>query len=246
MKTLLLAAGSFAASITMISASEVRFASGPEQTALVELYTSEGCSSCPPAEAWMSRLKNDLGLWKQFVPVAFHVDYWNNLGWRDRFSSSRWTERQRRYGALWQSDSVYTPAVVRNGNEVRNWAGSNLLRPNEKKAGLLTARTVDGRTFAVDYEPEDGSASSWEAHVAFLVSGISSRIGAGENSGRNLRHDFVVRDLRDVEMKSFGGALHSELSFDLPNQEGGRNAVAIWVTRRGQLVPVQAIGGWLP
>jgi hypothetical protein len=246
MKTLLLAAGCFTASITMISATETRFASGPEQTALIELYTSEGCSSCPPAEAWMSRLKNDPGLWKQFVPVAFHVDYWNNLGWRDRFSSSRWTERQRRYGTLWQSESVYTPAVVRNGNEERNWAGSNLSRPNEEKAGLLTARTVDGRTFAVDYELQDGNAGAWEAHVAFLRSGISSKIGAGENSGRDLLHDFIVRELRDAEMKSAGGTLHSEFTFDLSNQEGGRKAVAIWVSRRGQLTPVQATGGWLP
>ena len=118
MKTVFLVA-CLAFPATLSVAAEARFASGPQQTALIELYTSEGCSSCPPAETWMSRLKESPGLWKQFVPIAFHVDYWDRLGWRDRFSSQRWTERQRRYASLWQSESVYTPAVVVNGREQR-------------------------------------------------------------------------------------------------------------------------------
>ena len=124
--------------VVISSAAESRFESGPQQTALIELYTSEGCSSCPPAEAWMSRLKNDPGLWKKFVPIAFHVDYWDRLGWRDRFSSQRWTERQLGYAALWRSDSVYTPAVVRNGSELRNWSGASVSGPNEKTSGVLS------------------------------------------------------------------------------------------------------------
>ena len=78
-----------AISIITSLAAETRFESGPQQISLVELYTSEGCSSCPPAEAWLSRLKEEPGLWKNFVPIAFHVDYWDRLGWRDRFSSPR-------------------------------------------------------------------------------------------------------------------------------------------------------------
>src|SRR5713226_2490390 len=69
------------------------FESGPQKIHLLELFTSEGCSSCPPAEAWLSKLKSDPRLWKDFVPLAFHVDYWDRLGWRDRFSSRAWTER---------------------------------------------------------------------------------------------------------------------------------------------------------
>src|SRR5450432_4372054 len=109
MQTLFLGLAGLALSAPMAVAAETRFESGPQQSALVELYTSEGCSSCPPAEAWMSRWKNDPGLWKKFVPVAFHVDYWDRLGWRDRFSSGEWTARQSRYASLWGSGSVYTP-----------------------------------------------------------------------------------------------------------------------------------------
>ena len=116
----------------------------------------------------MSRLKGEPGLWKQFVPVAFHVDYWNKLGWRDRFSAPRWTERQRNYAALWRNDSVYTPAVVLNGDESRNWAEARVSQPNEKQTGFLTAKTSDGKTFAIEFRPAGGSSGKWEAHIALL------------------------------------------------------------------------------
>ncbi|MDQ3115241.1 MAG: DUF1223 domain-containing protein [Verrucomicrobiota bacterium] len=76
------------------------------RTHLLELFTSEGCSSCPPAEAWLSKLKDDPGLWRDFVPLAFHVDYWDRLGWRDPFASKVWTSRQYEYSARWKSSNV--------------------------------------------------------------------------------------------------------------------------------------------
>ena len=246
MKTFLLGLACCTLFATMSVAAETRFESGPQQTALVELYTSEGCSSCPPAEAWMSRLKGDPGLWKKFVPIAFHVDYWDRLGWRDRFSSREWTERQSRYSSLWGSSSVYTPAVVLNGNELRNWSGASLSAPNDKQAGVLTASTTDGKTFALEFRPAGGSAGDWEAHVALLGSGISSKIGAGENSGRNLQHDFVVLGIRDAAMKSGGGVARAGLTIPVATESGPRRAVAIWVSARDRVAPVQATGGWLP
>ncbi len=226
-------------------AAETRFQSGPQHTSLVELYTSEGCSSCPPAEVWLSRLKDNPGLWKNFVPIAFHVDYWDRLGWKDRFSSKEWTQRQSRYASLWQSSSVYTPAVVLNGKELRNWSGASVSRPNEKPAGRLSAKTTDGKTFTIEFQPESGAAGEWEAHAALLVSGITSKIGAGENSGRNLPHDFVVLDLGDAAMKSDGGAWRASLTMNAADEKGARKAIAVWVSPRTQLAPVQATGGWL-
>src|SRR6476660_686425 len=72
------------------------FESGDTQSMLIELFTSEGCSSCPPAEKWLSALKSNQDLWKKIVPVAFHVDYWDRLGWRDRFAKPDFTSRQQR------------------------------------------------------------------------------------------------------------------------------------------------------
>src|ERR671937_1167549 len=88
------------------------FESGPQRTHVIELFTSQGCSSCPPAEAWFSKLKAEPRLWKDFVPLAFHVDYWDRLGWRDPFAAREWTARQYQYSASWKSESVYTPGFV--------------------------------------------------------------------------------------------------------------------------------------
>src|SRR5579859_334549 len=94
---------------SMANAMAVTFQSSERQTSLLELYTSEGCSSCPPAEAWISNLKSRSGLWTDFVPVAFHVDYWNGLGWRDKLSSEEFSQRQRDYAQAWSAQDVYTP-----------------------------------------------------------------------------------------------------------------------------------------
>src|SRR5258708_40149645 len=104
-----------------LNAEPVTFQSSETQTALLELYTSEGCSSCPPAETWLSRLKESPGLWKDFVPVAFHVDYWDRLGWRDPFADRGFSDRQSAYAELWHSENVYTPEFVLNGKDWRAW-----------------------------------------------------------------------------------------------------------------------------
>ncbi|MGH7869893.1 MAG: DUF1223 domain-containing protein, partial [Candidatus Dormibacteraceae bacterium] len=102
-------------SIAALSASaqshRLEFRSAATQTALLELFTSEGCSSCPPAERWLTGLKDSPRLWEAFVPVAFHVDDWDRLGWPDRWASKEFSDRQRAYAASWGSASLYTPAL---------------------------------------------------------------------------------------------------------------------------------------
>src|SRR5271163_2312476 len=108
--------GILGASAPLCAAAE-HFASGPGRVALIELYTSEGCSSCPPADAWLGGLKDKAGLWDEFVPVQFHVNYWDNLGWKDRLATRDFTAREYAYSSAWGSSSVYTPCFVRNGLE---------------------------------------------------------------------------------------------------------------------------------
>src|SRR6266567_7895599 len=119
------------------------FESGEARTMLVELFTSEGCSSCPPADAWINQLKESPDLWKKIVPVVFHVDYWDNLGWRDRFAKPEFTSRQRRYAAAWGGDSVYTPGFVINGKEWRGWFGGNAMPITSAKVGVLRVSVGD-------------------------------------------------------------------------------------------------------
>ena len=101
-------------------AGELHFESSAEPVQLIELYTSEGCSSCPPADRWLSALERDPGLWEQFVPIAFHVTYWNYLGWSDRFGRAEFDARHRRVAAN-ASAVVYTPGLFVGGREWRAW-----------------------------------------------------------------------------------------------------------------------------
>ena len=212
--------------------------SGPQQVSLIELYSSEGCSSCPPADKWMNSLKKDKGLWKEFVPVAFHVDYWDYLGWKDPYASPEFSQRQRRYADSWGSGSVYTPGFVVNGKESRNWA---LPRPNKNVVGVLSVTRSDDQLKAA-YRPAgklEGDAGPWEAHFAALRSGLRSDVKKGENAGRLLPHDFVVTEHAVRSMRSEADAWTAERK----PEDDNADAVAVWITRRGDETPVQATGG---
>src|SRR6188472_2378721 len=120
---------------------EATIESGKTRTHLIELFTSEGCSSCPPAEAWLSKLKDEPRLWRDFVPMAFHVDYWDRLGWRDPFATKEWTARQYDYSARWRSTTVYTPGFVLDGRE---WRNSALPSASNDKPGVLMIVVAEG------------------------------------------------------------------------------------------------------
>jgi hypothetical protein len=241
---LLCAVGSFAPAVC--GAEPLRFASGPARVALIELYTSEGCSSCPPAERWLGARRDDPGLWKNFVPVAFHVDYWNRLGWPDRFSTREFTQRQSALAAGWASDSVYTPCFARDGAEWRPAGEATVRRDPGAAAGTL-AIVIDGAKVRAEFTPAAARAKeSFELHVALLGGGLVSKVTAGENSGTTLRQEFVALALATHPLAA-DGAVHGA-EFALPSsamKDAARRSLAAWVTRRGELVPVQAVGGWL-
>src|SRR5215472_11691421 len=180
------------ASCLKASCQPVVFQSTLRQTALLELFTSEGCSSCPSAENWLSQLKESPGLWKEFVPVAFHVDYWDYLGWRDPWGSKAFSDRQRAYAQLWRGDSIYTPGFVLNGQEWRGWSRENRGPPaSATKAGVLRVSSADGAHWQVTFSPLNHTANDYDAHAALLAGGLTSDVKAGENRGRRLKHDFV-------------------------------------------------------
>ncbi|MEO6875070.1 MAG: DUF1223 domain-containing protein [Opitutaceae bacterium] len=212
------------------------FTSGDAQASLVELFTSEGCSSCPPAERWLATLQQDPGLWRDFVPVAFHVDYWNRLGWPDRFSTRQFTQREYDYSAAWQSHSVYTPCLVRDGAE---WKNSRTLSPTGVMAGKLTV-SYDGGAVHTEFTPTSPHAGdAFEVHAAILGGGITSKVTAGENGGETLHHEFIALALGMTP-------LGHDLALPVPKLAGvTRHALAVWVTRKGDLTPLQATGGWL-
>ena len=219
------------------------FESGETQNSLLELFTSEGCSSCPPAEKWLSALKSSQELWKQTVPVAFHVDYWDHLGWRDRFAKPEFTSRQQRYAATWGGDSVYTPGFVVNGKEWRNWFVGAAVPTSLTKVGVLRVLLGDGGKLTATFVPETAQPRALVLDVALLGKDLESDVKRGENSGRKLRHDFVVLNLIKADMVNESNRWTASVA--LPTQPANDKpaALAAWIMENS--TPIQATGGWL-
>ncbi len=227
------------------AAESITFTSGESRVSLLELYTSEGCSSCPPADAWLSQLKSSPDLWRSVVPVAFHVDYWNRLGWPDRFSSADSTNRQRRYAAEWQGNSVYTPGFVLNGQEWRGFFDRASLTPGAgNRAGRLTVTLRDRTTAEVSFVPTAATRGSLRVEIALLGADLESDVKRGENGGRKLHHDFVVLHLGRAALTESGGRYSATIT--VPEALAARPAaLAAWVSSTDAQTPLQATGGWL-
>lgn len=170
--------------------------SGVQRAVLLELYTSEGCDSCPPADRRLSQMRSQAEYAGRVVPLAFHVDYWDRLGWVDRFASPRHTRRQYEMAGLARSRLVYTPQFLRNGRDWRS-AGSPLDAVAElpsRASIVLELGAPSSGQLAVDGEIAASNAAA-EAWLALYENNLESKVRAGENAGKTLRHDYVVRRL---------------------------------------------------
>lgn len=227
------------------AAAEFEARSGPAKVSLLELYTSEGCSSCPAADEWLGGLREDPRLWHEVVPVAFHVDYWDSLGWPDRFADADHTRRQRAHAENLGMRTIYTPGLFLDGAEWRRWYGMRDLElQGGDGAGELHAWR-EGDRVQVRYRPSGSRTTQLQAHVVLLGFGLRSDVSAGENSGRDLRHDFVVLQHRTETLRSADEGLSASTTLTVPGEAGDRQAIAVWVSERSAPAPLQAAGGWL-
>jgi hypothetical protein len=195
---LLVAAGGIAREPGAVEAS-----APPSHAVVVELFTAQGCSSCPPADQLLTELGEQSGA--AVVLLAFHVDFWNHSGWTDPFSSEEWTRRQVAYARKLGLQQVYTPqAVVDGGVEL---IGS---RAAELRAAVSRAAALPAATIALDLAPSASKVRveadvalpealrdrSWDVMIAVYETGLVTPVARGENGGRTLRNDYVVRGLR--------------------------------------------------
>lgn len=176
-------------------------AESPKGPVLVELFTSQGCSSCPPADRLLTKLGKD----PRVIPLAFHVDYWNYIGWNDPFSSKAWSQRQQGYARAFQSNRIYTPqlvvagrthAVGSNEAEVRQQIAKALAAEPAGRVTVSATPSADGRLTvkagAKLVRPAGGPLDLW---VAIYETGLTTKVGAGENASHTLANDYVVRRL---------------------------------------------------
>ncbi|HEY7240246.1 MAG TPA: DUF1223 domain-containing protein [Burkholderiales bacterium] len=220
----------------MPSSAQCRAVSADHEVALFELYTSEGCDSCPPADHWFSALgrKSDAS---HAVALAFHVDYWDRLGWRDRFGSAAYTERQHDQAARQHAAFVYTPQVLLQGEDFA-WrsagqpaAAISAINARPARAKIeLAAGPVERDAATLDVrvrigEPRDRAGATLA--VALVQDGLASEVKAGENAGRRLEHDHVVRQWHVDAVRLDGTGQASErLVLALPRDPGPLSVVA--------------------
>jgi hypothetical protein len=220
--------------------------SSPGRVSLIELYTSEGCSSCPSADRWFTQLRSQPGLWNRFVPVGFHVDYWDYLGWRDRFADARFSDRQRLYARVGRTSAVYTPGFIMDGRE---WRPAKRWKPaaQQSRANPGVLRLLAGPdNVCLEFAPASPVTGDLTANVALLGFGLETEVERGENSGRTLRHDFVVLALESVPLDRAPRGWSGQMALPVSALEAPECALAAWLTGQDRLDSVQAVGGWLP
>jgi hypothetical protein len=212
-------------------------ARSPEQRVmLVELYTSEGCNSCPPADRWLSTLKGR----PQVLAAAFHVDYWDRLGWTDRFGHVRHTERQAEVARQGGARFSYTPQVLVNGRDWRGWPTLPIV--DAAAAVQLTLARTEGAWVEVQVMPLRGAPARLAMWWAVLEDDHVSRVSAGENLGVTLQHDHVVRHYGRLPAWSASAGVPQLQRLDAaPNGEGGRKVrLLVVVTDAVTGAPLQA------
>jgi hypothetical protein len=210
----------FCAAFFLRPSSSHSSAAGEHRPVIVELFTSEGCSSCPPADALLGHLRQDLAAQQiEVVPLGFRVDYWNSLGWNDRFSSAEFTRRQEDYIKTMKLDGPYTPQMVVNGeaefvgNDASQAHSSITHAANQPQTAEIKISPAADNKLLVQVKTHgatDGSA----VMLAITEDNLSTKIGAGENNGRTLHHASVVRTLKEIG-KLHGGSFETAVPLNL-------------------------------
>jgi len=202
--------------------------SGGLRAQLIELYTSEGCSSCPPADRWLSTLVPKVVKAEEVVPLAFHVDYWDRLGWRDRFADPSYAARQYASAKVSGSGFVFTPQVVLAGRNFAAWSSIGSVQKVVRDASavapdasfvlrqhLVTSGRIE---FEVQAQLRQGvSLNNVRVHAALFQNGLVTDVAKGENSGNQLHHDYVVRKLLTSKAIDHSGKIRFQERFTLPD-----------------------------
>lgn len=214
--------------------------SGPQRATLIELFTSEGCSSCPPADRWLSGFASTSHNRQEtpIVPLAFHVDYWDYLGWPDRFAQPAFTARHKARQQAMQGRFIYTPQTVVNARDSSDWrragnpgqitTGSPI--PARADVQLSTeGRAGGGTTVHLTAQLRPAAGAAGKAAVAYLAlyeNSLVSEVHSGENAGKQLRHDYVVREWIGPLAFAADGRLDSRQRFNVADINPSRSGIA--------------------
>ncbi|WP_133468834.1 DUF1223 domain-containing protein [Paraglaciecola marina] len=232
-------------SFTAHSFEKIEFTSSSQRPLLLELYSSQGCSSCPPAQKWVNSFTESPDLWSKFIPIVFHVDYWDYIGWKDPFSSAEFSNRQRSFKSAGLINSVYTPGFVVNGHEWKGWFTGNAIDTSklERTSNITLTVSAEQERVRVNYDYIDPrKAEEGRIHVAVLGFDVETQVKAGENAHRTLRDNFMVLGYQQQKMHS----VQHVIQYPKLSATAKKYALVVWTSKPNGLVPTQAVGGYLP
>jgi hypothetical protein len=226
--------------------------SGEKTVALVELYTSEGCDSCPPADRWLSSLGERGYVPSKVVPLSLHVDYWDYIGWKDPYAKPAFSGRQRKLTQLQRLAFVYTPQVMLQGQDFRAWRGpafdAAVARINADPARARISLSIDAlrpAVMTVDVAAQvldKGHLKDAALYVAAYENRLSSAVTSGENRGRTLKHDYVVLEWQGpLELTPVGQRSERRSLPLLPGAIPAHSGVVAFVQNRRSLEVLQAL-----
>lgn len=231
--------------ITSLFAYDLNFQSKENKTSVIELYTSQGCSSCPPADSWLSKLKKHPKLFEDFIPMAFHITYWNYIGWNDIFANVLNDNRQRFYAKrVWKNNNVYTPQFIIDSKEYRKWFYDQRFPKLNKTYGGILKANIKNNKIKINYFNKNIKNKKLFLNIAVLGFDYKIDIKRGENRYKTLEHDFVVLN----HIQKFTKLENNELQFalDMPKiiLDKKQKAIAIWLSDENYNI-FQAIASYL-
>jgi hypothetical protein len=224
-------------------------AKSSETPVLVELFTSEGCSSCPPADKFLQKLDQQPIAGAQVIVLSEHVDYWNHIGWKDPYSAHFYSERQSSYARRFELDSVYTPQMVIDG--VREFVGSNTAAADKALAEAIAvpklavhlaltsanSKVLQAHVETGSLEPSFGVRDA-EVYMAIALNRAESQVSSGENAGHRLSHVAVVRELRKIGIVKLGQSLSQDVPLDQELTGNARLIAFVQEHKQGKVLGV--------
>ncbi|HEY0563570.1 MAG TPA: DUF1223 domain-containing protein [Methylophilus sp.] len=220
----------FALCLPSALAAECAAKSAAHTVPLLELYTSEGCSSCPPADKWLSSLNVKP---TEVTPLAFHVDYWDYIGWKDTYSKAEYSTRQRKMAAFNFAGFIYTPQFLLSGKDFKGWDNTRLIKslaiahtlPARAQLALSASTAANGNLTLNASATATDDVKNADVFVAIYENKLVSQVNAGENNGRELKHDYVVREFFGAYPMNSGKQLNKQ--FNLSKLWKTRDAGAV-------------------
>jgi hypothetical protein len=224
----------------------LEFSSGPKKVQIIELFSSEGCSSCPSAEKWLNKLKGSDLLWKHFIPVEQHVTYWDDLvwfgsSWKDPFATKKATERQRFYNSI-RGKGVYTPQLIVDG-EVSKKYDMRSLKKDINVGSLKVNFEKETQTAKLKFIPI-GNYKNLYCEGTYLLGGAISKVKGGENKNDSLPHEFISPAIKKRKAIKENGVFTCQITLDnefvkLPFKN---RSIAFWIKNSNHKI-IQAVGG---